>query len=246
MTKKQFKTGGSEPQEAGHPSVSIPPGVFRHAVDQADAAISITDVHGTILHVNPAFTRVTGYGADEAIGHNESILSNKTTPPEIYKSLWQKISHGEAWSGRLVNRRKDGSRYLAELTISPVVDAAGTVLNYLGMHRDVTEMHRLECQVKNQKALIESVVDAAPIVVVLLDVDDRVVLDNHEYKKLQADLDMAEPAPMLMTAIRAGLEIEAAAGRPSSGTADIHVKIGLNAENPRCASETVRLAMTNL
>jgi hypothetical protein len=74
------------------------------------------------------------------------------------------------------------------------------VLNYLGMHRDITEVHRLEYQVRNQKALIESVVDAAPVVIALLDVDDRVVLDNHEYKMLQADLGMAEPAPMLMSA----------------------------------------------
>jgi len=228
MVKKQLKTGGSEPRDADGSVVGIHPGVFRHTVDQADIAISITDVHGNILYVNPAFTRVTGYGADEAIGHNESILSNKTTPPQVYKSLWQKISRSEAWSGRLVNRRKDGSRYLAELTISPVADAGGVVLNYLGMHRDVTEMHRLECQVKNQKALIESVVDAAPVAVVLLDVDDRVVLDNHEYKKLQADLDMAEPAPMLMTAIRAGLEIETAAGRPSSGYAFLNREVRLD------------------
>jgi hypothetical protein len=88
------------------------------------------------------------------------------------------------------------------------------VLNYLGMHRDITAMHRLECEVKNQKALIESVVDAAPMVIAVLDVDDRVVLDNQEYKKLQADLGMAEPAPMLMTSIRAGLEAESALAKP--------------------------------
>ena len=111
---------------------TIHPAVFQHTVAQADTAISITDVQGTILYVNPAFARVTGYDTAEAIGHNESLLSNKTTPPEIYKSMWQRISRGEAWGGRLVNKRKDGTRYLAELSISPVVDAGGAVVNYLG------------------------------------------------------------------------------------------------------------------
>lgn len=221
MTRKQEKPSiQSKPSmSAGVPS-AIHPRVFQHTVDQADIAISITDARGDILYVNPAFTRVTGYGADEVAGRNQSMLSNRTTPPEVYKTLWQKISRGEVWSGRLVNRRKDGSKYLAELDISPVVDAAGGVLNYLGMQRDITAMHRLECEVKNQKALIESVVDAAPMVIAVLDVDDRVLLDNQEYKKLQADLGMVEPAPMLMTSIRASLEAEVSptkAVRRSSG-----------------------------
>ena len=247
MAKKQVKpvVGSELPRGAGASS-AIHPRVFQHTVDQADIAISITDVHAHILYVNPAFTRVTGYSADEAAGQNESMLSNKTTPPEVYKSLWQNISRGESWSGRLINRRKDGSEYLAELNISPVVDAGGEVLNFLGMHRDVTAMHRLQCQVKNQKELIESVVDAAPMVIALLDVDDRVVLDNHEYKKLQADLGMAEPAPMLMTSIRAGLEAEGALGRGSSGYAflDREVRLDLPGGKPTrwfsCSGTRVR------
>lgn len=198
---------------AGDKLPGVLPMVFQQAVAQADIAISITDARGVILFVNPAFSRVTGYEAAEAIGRNESILSNKTTPSEVYKTLWQRISRGMAWNGTLVNRRKDGTRYLAELVITPVLDAGGAVVNYLGMHRDITEVHRLACEVRNQKALIESVVDAAPIVIALLDAADRVVLDNHEYKKLQADLGMAEPAPLLMAAVRSALaqEVQAAA-----------------------------------
>ncbi len=218
MTNKQFKIAAASASLAADGLVpSIPAQVFQHTVSQADMAISITDVYGNILYVNPAFTRVTGYASEEVIGKNQSILSNKTMPPALYKSMWQKISQGEAWSGRLINRHKNGSKYLAELSISPIVDADGEVLNYLGIHRDITEVHRLEYQVRNQKALIESVVDAAPVVIALLDVDDRVVLDNHEYKKLQADLGMAEPAPMLMSAIRASLELESGKGRRTSG-----------------------------
>jgi len=250
MAKKLVSAVGGSGQDVieGLPS-AIHPRVFQHTVDQADVAISITDVRGNILYVNPAFTRITGYDIDEAAGHNQSMFSNKTTPPEVYQSLWQHISRGEAWSGRLINRRRDGSKYLAELNISPLVDAVGEVVNFLGMHRDITAMHRLECEVKNQKALIESVVDAAPIVIAVLDVDDRVVLDNHEYKKLQAELAMAEPAPMLMTAIRAGLETELAGvkgGGRSSGFAflDREVRLDLPGGKPprwfSCSGSRVR------
>ncbi|MCK9283668.1 MAG: nitrogen fixation negative regulator NifL [Rhodocyclaceae bacterium] len=207
--------------------------VFEQAVSQAELAISITDPHANIVYVNPTFSRVTGYTAAEALGHNESILSNQTTPPAVYRELWQHISRGKPWSGRLVNRRKDGRKYLAELTITPVVDASGSVVNYLGMHRDVTEMHRLECQVRNQKALIESVVDGAPMVLALLDADDKVVLDNHAYKALMADLDMAEPAALLLASVRAENSSE---GAPREGYAflDREVRIeGRAAEAPR-------------
>jgi len=136
--------------------------VFREAVAQADIAISITDPQANILYVNPAFERVTGFPAAEAVGRNQSMLSAKATPTALYADMWKKISAGIPWSGRLVNRRKDGAEYLADLLITPVLDAQGRIGHYLGIHRDVTSLHRLECQVSNQKALIESVVDAAP------------------------------------------------------------------------------------
>ena len=193
------------PTAAETASVDILPRVFREAVAQADIAISITDMKANILYVNPAFERVTGFAAVEAVGKNQSVLSAKATPSGVYATLWKTISGGAPWTGRLVNRRKDGSEYLADLLITPVLDAEGTVGNFLGIHRDITEMHRLECQVNNQKALIESVVDSAPVAIALLDGEDCVVLDNHEYKKLMGDLGMAEPASVILDAIRADL-----------------------------------------
>lgn len=186
-------------------SVDILPRVFREAVAQADIAISITDTRANILYVNPAFERVTGFAAAEAVGQNQSLLSARATPSGVYAALWQTIGAGEPWSGHLVNRRKDGSEYLADLLITPVLDAAGKVGNFLGIHRDITALHRLECRVNNQKALIESVVDSAPVAIALLDGEDCVVLDNHEYKKLMGDLGMTEPASVILDAVRADM-----------------------------------------
>ncbi|KAF7600430.1 MAG: nitrogen fixation negative regulator NifL [Candidatus Dactylopiibacterium carminicum] len=176
--------------------------LFRAAVEQADIAISITDARAVIEYVNPAFTRTTGYSAAEAVGRNQSILSNKTTPPDVYQAMWRQITACETWHGRLVNCRRDGSRYLADLTVTPVLDETGGISHFLGLHRDVTELHGLECAVRNQKALIESVVDSAPLVMALLSLEDRVALDNQAYKALMADLGMQEPAPVLLEAVR--------------------------------------------
>ena len=185
-------------------SQEVPLEVFRQAVDQSALAISITDPRARIVYANPAFERVTGYGAGEVLGHNESLLSYQVTPKSVYESLWAQLLRQRPWNGLLVNRRKDGSRYLAELTITPVLAGDGQTSHYLGMHRDVTDVHRLERQVQNQKALIESVVDAAGVAIVVLDDDERVVLDNQEYKKLIGDLG-PEPARTVLAALRTGM-----------------------------------------
>ena len=197
-----------QPRKSEHVSAgsadALPAQAFRLAVEQAALAISITDVNAHILYANQAFERVTGYPAEEVIGHSEAILSYKVTPKLVYESMWAQLLRQRSWNGLLVNRRKDGSRYLADLTITPVIDAAGRTTHYLGMHRDVTEMHRLERQVQNQKALIESVVDAAPVAIALLDEGERVILDNQEYKKLIGDLGR-EPAADMLAAVRANM-----------------------------------------
>src|SRR5512137_1629394 len=179
----------------------LPQHLFRQAVEQSALAISITDAQANILYANAAFQRITGYGQEEIVGHNESILSYRVTPKLVYETLWAQIQRQRAWNGLLVNKRKDGSRYLADVTITPVVGSTGITTHYLGMQRDVTEVHRLERQVQNQKTLIESVVDAAQIAIVLLDENERVLLDNQEYKKLIGDLGK-EPAVKILAALR--------------------------------------------
>ncbi len=189
----------STPEE---PSDALPPHLFRQAVAQAALAISITDARANILYANSAFERTTGYNRDELVGHNQSTLSYRVTPKLVYETLWAQIKRQRPWNGLLVNKRKDGNRYLADVTITPVVNEEGETTHYLGMQRDVTEVHRLERQVQNQKTLIESVVDAAQVAIVLLDDHERVVLDNQEYKKLVGDLGK-EPAVRVLAVLRA-------------------------------------------
>lgn len=188
-------------QAISNNSSLLPSKLFFEAVEQSPVAISITDPGANILYTNRAFERVTGYSSDEIIGQNESLLSNKTTPRIVYETLWGRIQQQKPWSGTLVNRRKDNSRYLAELTIAPVLSPKGITTHYLGIHRDITSVHELEQKVLNQKNLIESVVDSIPVATAVLDETGKVILDNMEYKKLAGDMHGREPAEEFMQAI---------------------------------------------
>ncbi len=108
------------------------------AVEQGDLAVVITELDGTIVYVNPAFERNTGYSRDEAVGKNPRILKSWKHPPEFYKEMWETIGRGEIWTGVFTNRRKDGTLYDERAVISPVRDAGGRIVNYAAVKRDVT------------------------------------------------------------------------------------------------------------
>jgi nitrogen fixation negative regulator NifL len=176
--------------------------LFVEAVEQVPIAISITDKKAKILYVNEEFCRVTGYRPEDILGENESLLSDKSTPREVYRDLWRTISTKKIWRGTLCNRHKSGERYLSDLTIAPMLNEAGVITHYIGMHRDITQSYESEKKVINQKLLIESVINSSPIAMVVLDDQDRVILDNHNYKALVSDLDKGEPATYFLKLLR--------------------------------------------
>jgi PAS domain S-box-containing protein len=114
------------------------------AVESAGDGILITDRTGTILHVNRAMERLTGYSRQELLGQNPRLLKSGVQPPEVYAGLWQAILSGAIWQGELTDRRKDGSLYEISQTVSPIVDNQGQVTHFISIQRDITEHKQLE------------------------------------------------------------------------------------------------------
>ena len=108
------------------------------AIEQVGEAIVITDAQGIIQFINPAFERTTGYSREEAVGQNPSILKSDKQDELFYRNLWDTISAGRTWVGRIVNKRKDGTLYTEETTISPVRNTSGQIVNYVAVKRDLT------------------------------------------------------------------------------------------------------------
>ncbi len=109
------------------------------AIEHASEVVMVTDPNGAIQYVNPAFEAMTGYTRLEALGQNPRLLKSGKQDSSFYEELWQTISSGKTWTGRMINKRKDGRLYTEDSTISPVTDASGTIINYVAIHRDVTD-----------------------------------------------------------------------------------------------------------
>jgi PAS domain S-box-containing protein len=112
--------------------------LLSHAVDAASHGVLITDAEGVIVQANPALCAMTGYGLAELIGARPTLLKSGRHPEAFYAQLWNTLRSGETWHGEIVNRRKDGSEYCEEQTITPVRDLQGRISHYIAIKLDVT------------------------------------------------------------------------------------------------------------
>ncbi len=120
------------------------------ALEAAANAVVIAARDGRIEWVNPAFTRLTGYSPAEVIGRTPAILKSGAHSPALYKRLWDTILSGQTWHGEVYNRRKDGTLYIDEQTITPVRDELGQITHFIGIKQDGTDRRRQEEQLRHQ------------------------------------------------------------------------------------------------
>jgi len=130
------------------------------AVEQSADAVVISDTSGQIQYVNPAFTAMTGYGREEAVGQYPRILKSGRQSPEFYQELWHTISSGRVWHGELINRRKDGTYYTEEMRITPVRDSLGEIASYIAIKQDVTERRADQEAKRSLASIVECSEDA--------------------------------------------------------------------------------------
>ncbi|HVI51466.1 MAG TPA: EAL domain-containing protein [Candidatus Sulfotelmatobacter sp.] len=113
-------------------------------------AIVVTDPDAVVISVNPAFSAITGYAPEEAVGKTPRILKSDHNSPEFYTALWQTLLTSGQWQGELWNRRKDGEAFLAWQTISAVRDPAGTLVRFVSVFNDITELHHKDQHIRHQ------------------------------------------------------------------------------------------------
>jgi PAS domain S-box-containing protein len=107
-------------------------------------AVFVTDANGIIEYVNPAWERLNGYTAAEAVGRPASVLNSRTQPSEVFADLWQTVLAGRTWRGELVNRRKDGTTYDVALTATPLTDETHAVTSIVSVLYDISAMKEVE------------------------------------------------------------------------------------------------------
>ncbi len=118
------------------------------AIDAAVEAVYVLSTDGTIEFVNPAFCRMSGYTGGEIIGRNIRLLQGRTHDAFDLRAIKKTLDQGKAWSGRGLSKKKDGTLFHVDLTVSPIFDNGGAIINYVGVSRDITEEINLENQLR--------------------------------------------------------------------------------------------------
>jgi len=132
--------------------------ILTKAVEQTADHIMITDRWGTILYVNPAFEKTTGYEAREILGRTPKILKSGRHGKDYYEELWSTILAGKIFHAQTTNKNKKGELYVADQTVSPIKNPNGEVTHFVSVWKDITERVRLEEQLKDEKHKLEEIV----------------------------------------------------------------------------------------
>ncbi len=130
--------------------------LLTRAVDTSTSIIVITDAAGNIEYVNSAFTRITGYSKEEALGKNPRILKSGLQSNDFYYELWQTILSGKPWNGRFCNRRKSGDLYWESAQITPVSDPDGKISHFIAVKEDISDSLAIQRALEKAKAAAEA------------------------------------------------------------------------------------------
>jgi len=173
------------------------------ALNSAANSIVIVDRLGSIVWVNPAFTRLTGYSFDEAIGKNPNILNSGRQDKTFYAQLWKTVLSGQVWAGEIINRHKDGSLYTEEMTITPVFDEIDEISHFIAIKKDISGRKQLEAQLIQAQKL-ESIGQLAAGIAHEINTPIQYVGDNtHFLREAFEDLwKLLSSYERLLTAVR--------------------------------------------
>ena len=159
-------------------------------LDSIREGVLVTDSDNRIISVNPAFTTITGYQAEEAIGRDPSFLGGGTHLPQFYEAMWRSLHQDGNWYGELVNRRKNGERFVESLSITPMRSQDGAISHFVGVFSDITERKLAEADLRElHRELDQRVVDRTAE---LLRANQHLQLEVHQRERAQEALRDAE------------------------------------------------------
>lgn len=161
---------------------------YKMAMDET-SIVSKTDLRGIITYANPRFCEISGYSEAELIGKPHSIIRHPDMPHEIFEEMWHTIQSKKIWRGVIKNRRKNGESYIVDATVIPVLDINGTLLEYVAVRHDITELERSKEELAkhkidyltglpNKTKLLEDLDHAHRPVVFYLNIDDFMKLND--------------------------------------------------------------------
>ncbi len=123
---------------------------YKKAIDKS-SIVSKTDIHGIITYVNKMFCNVSGYSEEELVGRSHNIVRHPDMPSEAFEEMWSTIQSKKVWKGIVKNRRKDGSAYIVQATITPILDSNNNILEYVAVRHDITELEESKEEIKKQR-----------------------------------------------------------------------------------------------
>ncbi len=157
--------------------------LLKTAIEKSPGSIVITDVEGVIEYVNPAFTAITGYTAEEALGKKPSILKSDFHEQEYYSNLWQTITKGKIWEGEFYNRRKDGSYYWESASIAAIT-TNGEVSHFVCTKSDITNEKKSLEHLKASEERFRILSENAPVIIARIKEDGLLTYINHDIQNI--------------------------------------------------------------
>jgi diguanylate cyclase (GGDEF)-like protein/PAS domain S-box-containing protein len=150
------------------------------ALNSAANAIVITDKDSIILWANPAFSEMTGYTLDEAIGKSpRDLVSSGVHTREFYKVMWSTIRSGQVWRGEIVNKRKDGTHYTEEMTITPVSGEDKVITHYIAVKENISSRKEAELKLAQSETTFRGILNSITEAVYIQGEDGRFIDVNH-------------------------------------------------------------------
>jgi PAS domain S-box-containing protein len=165
---------------------------FKLGIDRSYYSVMITAIDGTILYINPAFTKIYGYTAAEALGRKPNLLKSGTVTPEQYERFWNRLLAGEIVMGEIINKTKDGRLIPVETNNSPILDENGQLIGFISMQSEISERKRAEAELQRSAQLLHTIIETVPDFLYIKNVKSEFIIGNQAVARAMGAQDPEE------------------------------------------------------